>query len=221
MKSMIKKSPLLATAFLLGTFGQQSLAQATSAATSACMAAVNNHYGGRVKRLNVVHSEFSQAASEVIVEADGERWRCLSSNDGEVQELSRQHGSSSAQGGSVGREWDRGCSDAKSGSYDRSRHSDAYEEGWQACKQTSGHHGSSGGDHDGPLPHEVTGLVGNKRDDGEDKLARLGYRKVEGDKSHGSTVGLWWNGGSHECLRVESKNGRIRSIDRTSRSECD
>ena len=39
-------------------------------------------------------------------------------------------------------EWDRGCEDAKGGSYDRSQHSDAYEEGWQACndqqKQSSG-----------------------------------------------------------------------------------
>lgn len=221
MKPTIGKPALLAVVLLSGIYGPQSLAQATSAATSACMAAVNSQYGGRVKHLNVVHSEFSQAASEVIVEANGERWRCLSSNDGEVQELSRQHGNSSAQGGNVGREWDRGCSDAKVGSYDRSRHSEAYEEGWQACKQSSGHHSSRGSDHDGPLPREVTGLVGNKRDDGEDKLARLGYRKVEGDKSHGSTVGLWWNGGSHECLRVESKNGRIRTIDRTSRSECD
>ena len=45
---------------------------------------------------------------------------------------SSAHGQSSGE--SVGREWDRGCSDAKGGSYDRSRHSDAYEEGWQACK---------------------------------------------------------------------------------------
>jgi hypothetical protein len=37
--------------------------------------------------------------------------------------------------GNVGREWDRGCSDAKGGSYDRSRHSQAYEEGWQACRR--------------------------------------------------------------------------------------
>ena len=32
-------------------------------------------------------------------------------------------------------EWDRGCSDAKGGSYDRSSHSQAYEEGWNACHQ--------------------------------------------------------------------------------------
>jgi len=32
-------------------------------------------------------------------------------------------------------EWDRGCDDAKGGSYDRSRHTDAYEEGWQDCNK--------------------------------------------------------------------------------------
>ncbi len=31
--------------------------------------------------------------------------------------------------------WDRGCSDAKVGSYDRSKHSADYEAGWQACKK--------------------------------------------------------------------------------------
>ena len=40
----------------------------------------------------------------------------------------------SAHAQSVGKEWDRGCADAKGGSYDRSKHSQAYEEGWQACK---------------------------------------------------------------------------------------
>ncbi len=63
---------------------------ATSAAESACMAAVNREYGGRESGLRIVHSEFSEANSLVIVEANGDRWRCLSSNDGNVGELSRQ-----------------------------------------------------------------------------------------------------------------------------------
>ena len=42
---------------------------------------------------------------------------------------------SQSSGISVGREWARGCSDARVGSYDRSRHSDAYEEGWQECNR--------------------------------------------------------------------------------------
>ena len=69
--------------------------QATSAAESACMVAVNMNYGGNVKDLKVVRSEFSQANSEVILDAVGvrggpttERWRCLSSNSGKVADLS-------------------------------------------------------------------------------------------------------------------------------------
>jgi hypothetical protein len=50
-----------------------------------------------------------------------------------------------AQASSVGKDWDRGCSerqeqwkrgcrDAQVGSNDRSKHSQEYEDGWQACK---------------------------------------------------------------------------------------
>ena len=67
----------------------------SSNAKSACMVAVNGNYGGNVRDLKVVRSEFSQANSEVIVDAVGvrgssatERWRCLVSNDGKVQDLS-------------------------------------------------------------------------------------------------------------------------------------
>ena len=69
----------------------------SSNAKSACMTAVNGNYGGNVRDLKVVRSEFSQANSEVIVDVLGvrgsaatERWRCLVSNDGKVQDLSVQ-----------------------------------------------------------------------------------------------------------------------------------
>ena len=59
------------------------------------MEAVNRNYGGKVDDLKVVRSEFSQANSEVILDAVGvrggkttERWKCLVSNDGQVQDLS-------------------------------------------------------------------------------------------------------------------------------------
>ena len=59
------------------------------------MAKINSNYGGKVDTLKVVRSEFSQANTEVIVDAVGvrgenktERWRCLSSNDGKVADLS-------------------------------------------------------------------------------------------------------------------------------------
>jgi hypothetical protein len=69
--------------------------QATGAAESACMTAVNRNYGGKVKTLRVASSEFSQANSTVMVEAIGvsgssqtERWHCLVSNDGKIADLS-------------------------------------------------------------------------------------------------------------------------------------
>jgi len=40
--------------------------------------------------------------------------------------------------------WNRGCADAKAGSYDRAKHGDAYEKGWQACKQQKQSSSSSG-----------------------------------------------------------------------------
>jgi hypothetical protein len=67
----------------------------SEAAKSACMQAVNSQYGGKVKDLKVVRSEFSQANSLVMVNAIGirggsttEKWKCLVSNAGKVQDLS-------------------------------------------------------------------------------------------------------------------------------------
>jgi hypothetical protein len=67
----------------------------TQAAETACMAAVNSQYAGKVNEVKVARAEFSQANTEVIVEAAGvrgkaktERWRCLSSSSGKVADLS-------------------------------------------------------------------------------------------------------------------------------------
>lgn len=125
------------TVLALGVVTQVGAAEdGTGAAEKACKKAVKKRVGGDVK-VHVVSSEFSQANSTVLMDVKGKRWRCLSSNDGVVAELTQQQGGQ--EGGrqpaaNVGTEWDRGCSDAKGGSYDRSKHSDAYEEGWQACK---------------------------------------------------------------------------------------
>ena len=69
----------------------------SSNAESACMTGVNGKYDGNVRNLKVLNSEFSQANSLVMILAEGvrggssnERWRCLVSNDGKVQELSVQ-----------------------------------------------------------------------------------------------------------------------------------
>ena len=68
--------------------------EASSAAETACMTAVNSQYGGNVSRIDVLSSEFSEANSQVSLAAVGvrgtsttEKFRCLVSNDGQVQEL--------------------------------------------------------------------------------------------------------------------------------------
>ncbi|MFM8238847.1 MAG: hypothetical protein ACKOAW_00865 [Actinomycetota bacterium] len=72
-----------------------------------------------------------------------------------------------------------------------------------------------------PLPREISGLVGNKRDDAESKLASLGFTKVDAQKTQGKTYGLWWDRYRYECLEVEARDGRIRRIDRARRSACE
>ncbi|QPN67678.1 hypothetical protein [Synechococcus sp. CBW1006] len=72
-----------------------SSSSVSEAAKSACMTAINTQYAGKVRNLKVVRSEFAQANSEVIINAIGvrggstnEKWRCLVSNSGKVQDLS-------------------------------------------------------------------------------------------------------------------------------------
>jgi hypothetical protein len=76
------------------TRSDAGMREAGSAAESACMTELNGQYGGRVARIDVLSSQFSQANSEVMLAAVGvrgtaqtEKFRCLVSNDGQVQEL--------------------------------------------------------------------------------------------------------------------------------------
>jgi len=61
-------------------------------------------------------------------------------------------------------------------------------------------------------------LVGTSRDDSEKNLGKLGFKKKKpaGD-GHGS---LWWNGSTKECVELQGKNGRVKSIVPTSKSRC-
>jgi hypothetical protein len=61
--------------------------EASSAAESACMTAVNKNYGGNVDNIDITSSESSQANSVVMMRAGGETWKCLVSSGGVVQEL--------------------------------------------------------------------------------------------------------------------------------------
>jgi hypothetical protein len=64
-----------------------AMRDASSAAETACMVAVNDNYGGKVDNITVTSSEFSQANSVVMMQAGPETWKYLVANDGNVQEL--------------------------------------------------------------------------------------------------------------------------------------
>jgi hypothetical protein len=64
------------------------LRDASGNAESACMSAVNSRFDGKVNDIVVTSSEFSQANDLVMLKAGGQTWKCLVSDDGQVQELS-------------------------------------------------------------------------------------------------------------------------------------
>jgi hypothetical protein len=77
-----------------GTRSDTGMRQAGSTAESACMSQLNSQFGGNVARIDVLSSEFSQANSVVMLAAVGvrgtsltEHFRCLVSNDGQVEEM--------------------------------------------------------------------------------------------------------------------------------------
>jgi hypothetical protein len=95
-KSMLGTRLLITLGFIaFMPAAEVQAAEVSPAAQSSCMAAVNNQYGGSVRDLKIVSSEFSQANSVVMVKAIGirgsnqsENWKCLVSNQGTVADLS-------------------------------------------------------------------------------------------------------------------------------------
>ncbi len=74
-------------------------AQDTRAAERDCLDTVEDDYRPR-GRLRVVSSEWAQAGTQVVVEADGERWTCIADDRGDVWDID-------AQGSSGGHGYDR------------------------------------------------------------------------------------------------------------------
>ncbi len=97
MNNLAKNAALvLATLALTACAGDEkmtraeptALREASSNAESACMAAVNRNFGGKVANIEVTSSESSQANEVVMMKAGGQHWKCLASRAGKVQDLS-------------------------------------------------------------------------------------------------------------------------------------
>jgi hypothetical protein len=132
--------------------------QNASTRQRACAAAADSQWN-----LNAGAAAASQERSigsgmyEYTVTAQNRSSICTVSETGMVRGIMNDGGGNGGQtgnyqGGSsnAGSDYDHGCADAKSGSYDRSGHaSRAYEDGWNACRNTSSNQsGSIGNDYD-------------------------------------------------------------------------
>jgi len=91
MKLSPKTFAILSVALL--TPGIATTSMASNAAERGCLDAVQREYRDN-KHLRVVDTNFSQAATEVIVDAGGVRWSCIVWSDGRVQKLQRVGGQS-------------------------------------------------------------------------------------------------------------------------------
>ena len=232
---------------LAATTGQ---AQSANITESACMVAVNNKYGGKVRHLDVVRSEFSQANSEVILDADGERWRCLVSNDGHVEDLSRQGKSQGHQNsGSPSTSAESNCMQAVNSKYhghvrnievtDSKQKDDGYVlrltadgEQWKCKVNKNGDvrelerdkHNDSSHDSGSNSGDDTwySRLVGAADDGAENQLRLNGFRQVDSFDSgrHGNGT-IWYNHSTRQCLQMITVNGRVDSaVDIHSHDAC-
>jgi hypothetical protein len=102
-------------------------------------------------------------------------------------------------------EWDRGCADAKSGSYDRSGNAgQAYEEGWNSCKGS----GNQNSVVIGQTPPALANTVGAKGGQAEGYLMNNGYVAV---RSQG-LVTYWQEQATGGCVAIRTADGRYQSI---------
>ncbi len=94
---MTLKAPTLALIASLTplVLNDTALAQDTRAAERDCIDTVERDYRPRGS-LRVVHSEWAQAGTQVIVEAGGQRWTCMADDEGDVWNVSGGGGSSSS-----------------------------------------------------------------------------------------------------------------------------
>lgn len=87
MKTLNRPFFLVVTAAALLVPAAHSAAQPTNTAHTACLFAVGEKHGGEASELKIVSSKPSPGGVDVLIEADGKRWRCLATNQGKVTKL--------------------------------------------------------------------------------------------------------------------------------------
>ena len=114
-------------------------------------------------------------------------------------------------------EWDRGCADAKSGSYDRSGNAGQdYEQGWKSCQGT----GNQSSAPVGQTPPIAQDLVGARAAGAMDDLEKRGLKFVRTTESGGGKDSYWRELGTGGCIVARMMDGKIASATYTSSGDC-
>lgn len=69
-------------------------------------------------------------------------------------------------------------------------------------------------------PRNVTDLVGRRAQSLYSEMSWLGYSHVGGYTSGTASITTWWNPTSGECVRVETREGRVAATESDSEGNC-
>ena len=115
--------------------------------------------------------------------------------------------------------WDRGCADAKSGSYDRSGNAGQdYEQGWNSCKSESNQSQSSAPI--GQTPPVAQDLVGARAAGAMDDLEKRGLKFVRTEEYGDGKFSYWKELGTGGCIAVRTTEGKIETATYTETAQC-
>lgn len=130
-------------------------------------------------------------------------------------------GSYQAAKKSSSNEWDRGCSDAKSGAYDRSGNAGQdYEQGWKECNNSSQSSSNQSSVPLGQTAPVAQDLVGARAAGAMDELEKRGLKFVRTNESGGGKDSYWRELGTGGCIVARTMDGRIASATYTSAGDC-
>jgi len=116
-------------------------------------------------------------------------------------------------------EWDRGCADANSGSYDRSGNAGQdYEQGWNSCKNESNQSQSSAPI--GQTPPVAQDLVGARAAGAMDDLEKRGLKFVRNEEYGDGKFSYWKELGTGGCIAVRTTQGKIETATYTETAQC-
>lgn len=71
-----------------------------------------------------------------------------------------------------------------------------------------------------PLSSDVKALEGMRARNLDSEMNRLGFTSTGGYKTEDASITLWWNPRGEQCVRVETRDGRVGSTESIFAGNC-